>query len=248
MRKFRNLIAKISGYRVVPDVPHGRNIDIRIDDPSLQAVDTTPDLTSALSFFIRYDGGTLGGGRRVTLRRIEAQRSSLLSFLAHCHERQAIRRFRSDRVEEAVDMATGEVLDCKQFCEFVMSRSGGLIESRLLAMTKLLVFMGRCDGRIVNAEWEALDLALVRLQRSLLDDDRGADLLLAESRRLAPDSRDFLKTLRELTKTRLPARTHEELRRAIGAIVDADGYLHPSEVSWAMEAADYIDAMPRCVG
>lgn len=143
-------------------------------------------------------------------------------------------------------MATGEVLDCKQFCEFVMSRSGGLVESRLLAMTKLLVFMGRCDGRMVPAEWEALDRAVVRLQRSLLDDDRGADLLAEEARRLAPDGRDFIKSLRGLTKTRLPARTHEELRRAIGMVVDADGLHHPSEISWAIEAADYIDAMPRC--
>lgn len=246
MGALRQIIPQISAFRVVPEVPIGRIVVPLAKDSSQPSSDTTPDETSALSFFLHYDGGSLEGGRRVSLRRIEAQGTALLSFLAHCHERQAIRRFRADRVVEAVDMATGEVLDCQQFHEFIMARSGGLIETRLMAMAKLLVFMGRCDGRMAPDEWDSLDRSVVRLYRSLLDDDQGADLLVEEARRLAPDARDFLKCLRGLAKTRLPAHTHKELTRAIGAMIDADGQLHPEEVSWAIEAGDFIARMPTC--
>lgn len=233
----------VFGRRVVPPVPEGYEAKIAADEPDENHGPVEGDEASGLSYFLKYSGGSISE-RRVTIKRLQVEGGEVKAILGHCHERQAIRLFRTDRIEHAVDMATGEVLSSPSLCAALMNRGIPVAEQRLAAMIRILVFMAKCDGSAVDSEWEAIDLSMSRLCRCLMDDDRQVEELLQDARRLAPDGQDFMRALRGLTKTRLPARMHEELRRAIGAVIDADGRLHAEEVRWAVEASDLIDRMP----
>ena len=70
------------------------------------------------------------------------------------------------------------------------------------------------------------------------------DGLLQDARRLTPDGNDFMRALRGLTKTRLPARMHTELRRGIAAVIEADGVQEAEELRWGIEADTFIAKMP----
>ncbi|MES2494606.1 MAG: hypothetical protein V4618_00700 [Pseudomonadota bacterium] len=206
--------------------------------------DSPREEISGLSYFIAYSGGTLGSSRRITIRRLQIEGNAIAAVLAFCHERRRLRLFRSDRISEAVDMATGQVFSGPDFCSLLLDRGIPVAEARLVAMIKILVFFARCDGVEHPAEWEAIERAVVRLSRCLIDDDRHVDNLLAYARRLAPDAADFVSALKGLTKTKLPARIHTELRRAIGQVIDADGRHDSAEIAWAVEASNLIARMP----
>lgn len=242
-----SLMAAIERLQVVPAIPAGR-IPVYDDHEDTEVVSVNEGADDhlgdiGLSFYLSYDGGSISE-RRVTLKKIVAERSKVLRFLAICHERRALREFRFDRVREVIDFATGEVLDCRQFEDFILDRLENLPEVRLSAMLRILVFMARCDGIAHPAEWDAIDMVIVRLARALLNDDRGAEMMMADARRLSPDAEDFGRALRYLTKNRLPAKVHQELRRGIGEIIDADGRHHAHEIRWALDAADFIEKMP----
>lgn len=242
MGLFKRIAEAVEYKVIVPGLPEGRQALVEDHDEPVIA-EPERDSRSGLSYFITYAGGSLSQ-RRVTIRKIDLDAGAIKSVLAFCHERGAPRQFRIDRIEEAIDIETGEIFGQADLCAALLDRGIPVAERRLAAMIRILVFMARCDGHAHLLEWDAIDRAVVRLSRCLIDDDRGLEDLLADARRLTPDGADFIRALKSLSKTRMPARMHAELRRAIGDVISADGFQHDQELYWGIEAMDLIAQMP----
>jgi hypothetical protein len=100
-------------------------------------------------------------------------------FIGHCELRNATRTFRFDRVREAVDVATGEVIaDVRTHLNRLYQSSGRQARDTLrqdhLDLVRVLLYVARADGQFRAAE---RDIARQYL-RDLAEDPRVTDSMI----------------------------------------------------------------------
>lgn len=163
--------------------------------------------------------------RRVTIRSVRNTAAGHTTITGYCHERKAARTFRLDRVEQLVDLATGEV-----FAEPASVLSGlmdiqGVNEAihRCRYELQVLAYVGRCDGEFDELEQDWIADYIAARNEHLSLDHRELTQAVA---RTYPDTYSFHASLTQLANSMDdPAAFLRTLRR----VVDADGLLHERE-------------------
>lgn len=192
--------------------------------------------------------------RRITLRSL-ARGGAAPILTAVCHERRAVRHFRTDRIEAFIE-DTGEASDCATFFREVLlidlvelAASDGVeaqaearrIRDKLRAPLSILVAVARSDERFLDAELDAIVQWLHDDAALLMDepptDMRGAAMPLRDIVRKMRPSREALRNYLFYMQTESrydSARMHRFLR-ALVEVVAADGVYHADEAEMLNE-------------
>lgn len=198
------------------------------------------------SFMIEYsDSGGRHSARRISVYGLSMGRAGIPLLTAKCHERNATRQFRVDRISCCIDYS-GEVHDNVAsflFDNFGMSlalatrKSTAESEARwkdILALIKddavLLAAMSESDGNVHSSEVDVatrhLASVVERTRISLTSSE--IDMIAAYIRRLRPTGRSIARALDGIG--RLGADSVTRLLRAAIAVLDADGRRHVAEI------------------
>ncbi|WP_172982753.1 TerB family tellurite resistance protein [Roseovarius bejariae] len=191
--------------------------------------------------------------RRITMRRIDFN-YSVPSLYAFCHERRAIRQFRTDRIKCFIT-ADGEIIEPNMFWRSIgvdfdeieytpQERSGETSETNrtkrmLRDQIRILAALSRADGKMrdeeVNAIIEYIEIE-VEWDRIDLSEETITELS-AYIKRLRPTAEKVSESLFRLFeepegRKRLYAKELERFMRAAKNVIDADGVLHETEVEF----------------
>lgn len=225
LRKILELLTGKAAVRYVPPAPQGFVPSLPAED---EAAAFTSDDVLGIAFAIRYvDSEGRSSRRRITVREIKSAGGGPIYIGAHCHERNAYRTFRADRVTEMVSLATGEVLPSAEAAlrAIVADHITMKAVQECRHELQVLAYVGRVDGhfsepeqeiaaRMVEAQFPRDDIDPRRLRQIVADlfpDDESFRLSLAELSRARSGKRLFLETLRDL--------------------IEADGQVHPEEAA-----------------
>jgi uncharacterized tellurite resistance protein B-like protein len=234
--KLRGIYGAVAGKRVVPSVPPGRTAKLAGDEARVAA--PRPGAPSAFSFFIHYrsDEGE-HSFRRIVCRRVDLWPSPCIG--AYCLERKAFRRFRLDRIEEAVALETGEVLDVGALIDDLRRRGLPVSDPRLARTLKVLSFLMRCDSEDHPLERTAIENAVTSFALRFDGDDDMVREGVSLAGSLAPDARDFTRALGWVARSggRDVARF---LLSHAAAVIDADGRHTEEEVRYGAEVGDLL--------
>ena len=197
--------------------------------------------------------------RRITMRRIEFN-CSVPSLYAFCHERRAIRQFRTDRIKCFIT-ADGEVIEPNNFWKSIgvdfdaieytpQKRCGETSETNrtkrmLRDQIRILAALSRADGNMRDEEVKAIIEYIeieVEWDRIDLSEETIAELK-AYIKRLRPTAEKVSESLFRLFeepkgKKRIYAKELERFMRAAKNVIDADGVLHETEVEFYNGMAD----------
>lgn len=158
-------------------------------------------------------------------------------IMAHCEMRNARRTFRYERIERAVDMETGEVINnMQEYLRKAWSESPEhameQFEEQFQGPLEILLFVARADGRLVAKE----RAVIIEFCRAHLPDqritDEGLTKSIKEVRALTLQS--FKVAAGRMVKQRPDLAA--EVITAAEKIVGAEKSVHPAEV----EALEYL--------
>ena len=199
--------------------------------------DEQPNATPA-GVFIVYNGAKKERSRRlVVVRRVWARASDrgFVRFAGFCHLAVALRQFRTDRVDELICLATGEVI--AEPADWLRSHSGFAIEDPVIDNTRralaavreelvLLGYLARADGDFGLDELETM-VDFVHEHAPVVP----IDLAFVRQRlaRLAPDGDEFEHAARRVCRTQA---RHDRFVRAANRTVAIDG-----SVDWTEQEA-----------
>lgn len=178
--------------------------------------------------------------RMVTCQHVKGF-GGLTNVMAFCHERQALREFRIDRMIELACAMTGEVFDPQERFE-QLQREGaiGVEDKALTELARVMVFMARCDGAYHPLEQAALEHQIERYVLRFGGDDRMIEKAIAGCGEIAPDSEDLIRGVKRFSRAANGAQLCRFVLDAGGAIVDSDGRHAPEEVRWAIEISSAL--------
>lgn len=170
--------------------------------------------------------------RRVTVLKVLGEPGNVPTLLSRCHERQALRKFRADRIQALLDLHTGEVMDQDGLQAAVWAQE---LADDAAAGLALLAFAAHADGRLHAMEREVMFEYLLAATEDL--EPRAAEWV---ARYAWPDPDVLGAALRYLEgwdddETR-------RLLRYLRRLVDADGVLHAGEVSMVNEIMEATGA------
>ena len=172
--------------------------------------------------------------RRITVRRVWELGDRLI-IDAYCHERASPRRFDAARIEEVIDLSTGERFDdapwfLRHHVALDPAVGGAKADATRRAIDRvrpdlaILAFLAACDGSFDPVERDAiLDYVAARCG----DLDYGRARIAGYVARLHPDEDSFfaaIQTLATRAKADLAA-----LGQGAVAVVEADGILDDAE-------------------
>jgi hypothetical protein len=158
-------------------------------------------------------------------------------------------QFRTDRILAVSDLQTGEVLgDGTFFARFDPNSIAEAVETfglppsrkaHLVAGLNILTFMARCDGHWHPLESEPIEQFICSLWlRKEWDGDPPIDKIMAHARRIAPDGQVFIKSIKQYAQSSTSSRL---IRRAVEAVIAADGIICDAEHLFAMELVAQLD-------
>lgn len=214
----------------VPPAPQGAEVAVSVAlDLSEDRVPESPAWSaSGLALLIRYsDSRGRTTQRRISVISVGAGEDAFL-LRAFCHERRAPRCFRSDRIAEAIDMATGEVIeDITAWLD-----GGGEPSTPRQALQAahdgliVLTFLAKCDGELHAAE---LDVAREFVMEYEGGEGVDPEMLERHMMRMWPDPESY-----EAAIGRLADRADELLLTAgFGLeLVAEDGKVTPEEAEF----------------
>lgn len=198
------------------------------------------------SFIIEYvDSTGKSSTRRITVWSLSTGVGGVPCLIARCHERQAQRTFRCDRIRCFVDY-DGEVFDdVPAFLSQNFGMSLGMASrkdpnsekrwAQILGRVKhdavLLSALARVDGQTLAVETDAATnhLAWFAEMDGIMLEDAEIVALHRYLNRLRPTEQAIMRAIHE-TSTR--ERRHiERMLMAAAAVIDADGMRHPREVA-----------------
>lgn len=155
--------------------------------------------------------------REVTVRGVDATSDEGL-MLGHCHLRDATRTFRMDRVEEAVDLDSGEIVTNLRSHllgrEPMGDRSMRLLLDQHFDVMRVLLFVGKADGQLRQAE----KTVIAELAQQLTGDANIAadDISAVLNSAGVPTLQAFKLAVGRITDTTLRQQVLEATRRVIG--------------------------------
>ena len=187
-----------------PKVPEDRSIYLVEEDQEPEGTGEAVADSISTALFISYKNskGEVSE-RRISVKTLDRSESGHLLIRAYCYERKALRTFRADRIIQAIDIETGEVLDTQE----KILESFGLVEKELASDPKtatrkalrkcrhalnVLVYLARCDGRF---HYDEKDVVIHYLVDECFDCDFDDEYLLARLGRLYPDTDAFFDSL-----------------------------------------------------
>jgi len=192
----------ISGNIIIDrPLPDNIKLDIFISEDENVAFDNRVEYSEAISlntlFLIEYiDAKNNISKRRITIKKLVETKNDYLLY-SYCHERKSIRSFKLSRIQELVDIETGEIIENPE--NFIKERI--INESPLANLTKqiqqhyhelnLMVYMGRVDGYLHPREREIILNYLDKNSDNLLD----FSIIDDEIRRMNCDSIQFRESL-----------------------------------------------------
>jgi hypothetical protein len=198
------------------------------------------------SFMIEYRDSTgRPSRRRITVWHLsESSRDGVPFLYARCHERQAMRTFRIDRIECCIDYdgvihdnvpkflsdTFGMSIGLAAAKEDAAERRWQLILSAIKADATLLAAMSRCDGHVSRSEVEAILrylAGLIEASGEIILSDADIDRLDRHIARLRPTS-DSIRRALEIAGDFAPHRVQKMLVAA-ATVMDADLVRHPAE-------------------
>jgi hypothetical protein len=187
------------------------------------------------------DGKGATSQRVIDIRAYEPLGPSGL-VIAHCHHRNATRTFRFDRMENVVDMETGELIsDLQQKLNEEWQASPEPVLDQLYRdhneVLKLMLFMAKADGAVRVAELEIIA--------------KYCQEITGDSRITVELTKDFLQFV-DVVNTGTFTRLYNKLRRekpeaaqkaadACRAIVATQKTIHPNEQA----ALQVLDKLPK---
>ena len=219
-------------------------LDWEEDVPALDDLDDIAGVCVEISY---CDAKGRVAARRITCRNLVSAKG--LTYLdAHCHERNAPRRFRCDRIQEVIDIETGECFACDEFIsEFRVeqSASAGLTwglprkdYARFVNALRVLVFMSRCDS-----EWHPLEIEEIEgfiasyWMRTEREGEPPMAGMLRRIRRMSPMPEEFFMALMAVAEDR---RLAQMVRNALRSVIAADGRIAEEELYWGAKVDTYL--------
>lgn len=243
MNEFDTVLAALErkADRPVPTPDAPKSFAIRVsgqdDDEGSSDAEELLDVVGLALGITYVDSQGDKSRRRITVRSL-VSRGDVLMVNAYCHEREAVRQFRIDRIEELVVLSTGEVIeDAAGFFDRLAGRDP---TAEALAgcrhALQVLTFLARCDGHLHPAEQaEIAEFVIENAPRPLeIDEKRVRQHVSA----LYPDQTSYCRALRAIRFS--GGDQMRQLSRAIRRVLDADGLLHDSEFEWALEAQNEL--------
>lgn len=239
---FIDLLRKIGSSlpHVEPYVPDGKNIQLVYEDEedkenSSYEEDLSDTIGTAL--FITYKSSK----GEISTRRISIKKTENDKIWAYCFEKQALRSFRLDRIIEAVDMATGEVLlendgllSELSAPEIEDSKDAKSATKKALQKCRhglnILVYLARCDGHFHSDE---IDILSHYMMSECFETNFDSDYLETRFKRHYPDIDDFFDSIDILEKK--DPRTIQIISRYAAQIVQADGIIVQQEATLLTE-------------
>jgi hypothetical protein len=221
------------------------------------------DTIAGLALLIEYvDASGRRSRRRITCRSVQESEEGSLYLQAHCHERNALRHFRLDRIENVTDLRTGEIHDnatefvrkiesFELFSDATLSNDNSeLIErdrkrayGRCRDGIRILVFLARCDGDYHQNE-RAIIADYIRSrcngygEMEALEYD--VEELLRYADRQYPNTQLFGKAIRRIAEAGVTGRHIRLLLDHTAQLIDADGEISPEEFEFAVELKNLI--------
>lgn len=189
----------------MPPVPKQRKIRLpkEDEDHDVDKADLASDEPAGTAWFIIYEGSNGDDSeRRITIRNV-VQTGEILYINAFCHERSALRKFRLDRIIEATDLATGEVLTeypdlLSNFTKLLPKDADGITHAVLREAKhalNILAFLSRCDGQYHPAEE---DVIFKYIADEFFDREIDESLVIKHVRKLYPDHDTYLTSIRAI--------------------------------------------------
>jgi len=229
-----------------PEIPARRNVKLAQDDNENE--ETSEDIADSISsaLFIAYKnskGET--SERRISVKTVSRSAAGNIMVGAYCYEREAFRHFRADRIIEAVDLATGEIIDT----QVAILESFGIVEKELASDPKtatraalrkcrhgmnVLVYLARCDGHFHHDEENTV---IHYLMEECFDCEFHDEYLLARIRKLYPDTDAFFDSLDYLEENGPNAL--DKIARYAARPVQADGQIASEEINFMNELRAY---------
>lgn len=206
---------------------------------------------SGLALVFEYQDSKGNVSQRVVTCKQFAVRANREYIHAFCHQRNAPRAFRLDRIIDIFDPETGESLSpvqafFSQFSPDQTANSGlswGLSVSRradLIALLNALVFVARCDKEFHATERRCLENALTGFWLRLeVPGDPDFNDILNYADRLAPDGEIFWVAMHRFKEE--PALANLFQRHAT-QLIEADGVIRQEEAYWAVEIDEFLRA------
>ena len=246
----------LEGLRVVPAAPLGFSPSLPAHDPDEDEHDfeyPSPDLegVAGIGCILTYSDckGSISL-RRVTCRKL-SERTGVLYLQGFCHERQALRTFRVDRIREIACGSTGEVfVPAALFFErFSVTHDGGAavgfglhvrLAADLRAGLNVLAFLAKVDGNVVPEEREVLGRYCQSFGLRYADDAFDYDGVCGYAANLAPDAETFYVSIERLTRPNAPAGLAALTRQAAGQLIDADGVQHEKEFYYGVRLQEAL--------
>ena len=202
-----------------------------------EAPTATPDIEYiGRAYGIVYgDSKGRGSRRRITVRSLVPQKSDLL-IRAFCHERQAARSFKASRIEQILDLQTGEVVhDATEFFARYLSDDPTFDALRNSGpRLQVLTFMALCDRNFHPTKLECIVSYVDSRATAPVD----FDAVARHVEGLHPDTETFDRGLEILSE-----QGEDELKsivRWLRRIVDADGVISDDEFQWLVGAEDIL--------
>lgn len=246
-----------------PRISPPPNVPAWSDDDELEAHGSI-DLEPIYIIIDYHDARGRGSRRRVTLRKLSKGPHAPI-LMAICHERRAVRHFRTDRIDCFID-DDGEVIDTTDFFKDVLAidlsalnegagTHGPTVEEReifdrLRPGLIVLVAAARADGEFHSREFEAIkewvrkEIEFIRnydrhFPRPMDAETEAFQRLVA---RLRPTQDSVLDALIEITGYKWLGRV-APLLNAVEAVVGADGKYTADETAFMNELVLYIRGM-----
>lgn len=172
--------------------------------------------------------------RRISVRRIDRHDDHVI-LKAFCFEREALRSFRLDRVQSAVDVVTGEVFgdhdDLLSEIRWETDRQALSGFGDILHDVRLLTYMAQCDGRFSVSEIEVIQHYIEGMGHR---EER--ESVARRLQRLVPDRQAFEDSLAEISGW--PDDRLQHFGEAAVELVLADGRIDEAETA-ALNAIRY---------
>ena len=244
----------VQGRRVTPAAPPGFSPKLPPEDlPEFADDDFEPDLEgiAGVGCILTYeDSRGSVSVRRITCRKLSHHKETRY-IQAWCHERQSMRTFRLDRINEAACAVTGEVFvpGSVFFDRFEVTEDGGAaagfgLHVRLAADLKaglnVLAFLAKADGRVVPAEHEVMHSFCQSFALRYAGADFDFDGVCQHAQRLAPDAETFFVSLQRLTQPSASDGLSNLVRRYSGDLIEADGEQHPKEFYFGLKVQEAL--------
>jgi|GEM_PF-2198376 len=228
------------------------------DRPAEPIADLDDGAVGGLTFAMEYrDSKNVVSRRRVTVNGFRGSTDGNYLMRAFCHERKAVRSFRTDRIVSVIDW-DGVIWEPVDFfsdlginlplpaCGMAMTRTvkakaGEVQREACVDELCILAALSHSDGELHACEVERiLDFAADACDRKGIGfDESDRSALDRYVRRLKPDINTIAKSLIRLKARQDPA-ADKRLACAMVAVMDADDHQSPEEIAFISEVLNEL--------